>query len=65
MDKLKNLIKNKGHSFAEIARLLDISWNALYFKLNGRHPFTLRESFMIKEYLGMNWNEYYSIFKED
>lgn len=62
MNALKDLLKTKGLTYTETARLLGISYQSLMNKLNGTFAFTLGEAFKLREILKMEWKEWRKIF---
>ena len=59
---LKDALEKKDKTIDDLAKLLNISKQSLYFRLNEKVLFKINEVRMIKEYLELDSNTFNSIF---
>lgn len=59
---LKEYIEKNKINRQWLARELNITYQALYVKLEGRGNFSLKQAFKIKKLLRLTWEEFEQIF---
>lgn len=59
---LKDAMDSKGKTIDDLAKLLNISKQSLYFRLNEKVLFKINEVRMIKKYLELDSDTFNSIF---
>jgi len=59
---LKDAMDSKGKNIDDLAKLLNISKQSLYFRLNEKVLFKINEVRMIKKYLELDSDTFNSIF---
>lgn len=64
-EKLKEVIDNNLSSIAELAQVLNITYQSLSNKMNGRSDFTRKEIQKIAEFFGMSSEEVFITFFSD
>lgn len=60
--KLKEYLDEHGVSQQSIAKLLGITYQALYVKLMGKGNFSIKQALKIKSFLRLTEEEFESIF---
>lgn len=65
-EKLKKLIKDKGYTYTELARILDNTYTNVYRKFASMTPFKWSDILIICDLLELNdWGEINNIFNCD